>query len=218
MDNQIIYDYYYNFKYYKVLVTYKRMRSIVYRYDAETEMFKVSAPFRASQRRILKYLDKFAPKLLAKSSKHISPISGDLIYIFGRQLPIVIGKKNELAVDHLSLKKRENLNKVLKMILKNYLIEKVKYYESVMNLKSHKLSVKNMRSRHASNSSNNHNLSFATSLVHYSPNTIDSVIIHELVHDIYFDHSKAFYNTVLKYCPNYKMYKKALDNTNYSYE
>ena len=38
----------------------------------------------------------------------------------------------------------------------------------------------------------------------------DYVIIHELSHFVYFDHSKNFWNLVGKYCSNYKELRKEM--------
>ena len=47
-------------------------------------------------------------------------------------------------------------------------------------------------------------------LVKYNIDKLDYVIIHELSHFIYFNHSKSFWNQVGKYCPNYKQIRKDL--------
>lgn len=39
---------------------------------------------------------------------------------------------------------------------------------------------------------------------------LDYVIVHELSHFVYFDHSKDFWNTVSKYSPNYKELRKEM--------
>ena len=41
---------------------------------------------------------------------------------------------------------------------------------------------------------------------------LDYVIVHELSHLIYPNHSKDFWNVVSKYCPNYKIYRKEMKN------
>lgn len=47
-------------------------------------------------------------------------------------------------------------------------------------------------------------------LMRYDLDKLDYVIIHELSHLIYFNHSKDFWNLVSKYCPNYKKIRAAL--------
>ena len=67
-----------------------------------------------------------------------------------------------------------------------------------------------MKTRLGSNSRKTNKLAFSLSLVHYSKDIIDSVIVHELAHYYEFNHSFKFYNIVYKYCPNYKILRKKL--------
>ncbi len=60
-----------------------------------------------------------------------------------------------------------------------------------------------MKTRWGTNSKKTHTLTFSMMLIHYDEEVIDSVIVHELAHYFYFDHSKNFYNVVRKYYPNY---------------
>ena len=217
MKKEIKTDYYYNFNNYKILITYKRIRNIIYHYDKEERLFKISAPYLTSQKTIFKHLDKFAPRLIARANKRTSPKLENMVYVFGELTPIEIGKKNIYKDQTITLKKKEDLNKVLKKILLEYVTKRVKDYEKAMHVSHHKITVRDMKTRHGSNSYYKNHLSFAMSLVHYSYPIIDSVIVHELAHDIHHNHGERFYNCVLKYCPNYKALKKALDNTKYAY-
>jgi len=47
-------------------------------------------------------------------------------------------------------------------------------------------------------------------LIKWDPIYIDYVIIHELSHFVHFNHSQAFWQTVYKYCPAYKVLRKNL--------
>ena len=49
-----------------------------------------------------------------------------------------------------------------------------------------------------------------TKLIEYDIEKLDYVIIHELSHFIHFNHSKAFWNQVSIYTPNYKQIRKDL--------
>ena len=72
----------------------------------------------------------------------------------------------------------------------------------------YKVKIKEMKSRLGSNSKATNTLNFTSKLIHFSKDAIDSVIIHELAHYFYFDHSKNFYDVVYKYCPNYDKLNK----------
>ena len=56
----------------------------------------------------------------------------------------------------------------------------------------------------------NNTITLNSELIKYGLKQIDYVIIHELSHFIYFDHSKNFWLQVSKYCPNYKEVRKTL--------
>lgn len=219
--NEVINDvFYYNLKNYKVIIIYKRrMRNINYRFDYETDTFKISAPLRTSRKKIYEGLEKFAPSLIKRTSKHNlnNAITDDTVYIFGNPMPYVVSNKNAIYHDHLEVKDKDGLNKLLKDLLSDYLSDMIPHYEKIMNVKSYKFNIRNMHTRHGSNRRSTSSLSFALSLVHYSGPIIDSVIIHELAHDIYFDHSKNFYNVVYNYCPEYKRLSKALNSKDFSY-
>ena len=54
----------------------------------------------------------------------------------------------------------------------------------------------------------NRNITINYNLIKYSENVIRYVILHELIHLMYMNHSKEFWNLVGKYMPNYKEVKK----------
>ena len=214
---EITTNYYLNFENYKVIITYKHIRNIIYRYDKKDHTFRISSPYLTSQKTIFKHLDRFAPRLIKRANQKVEPRLENMIYVFGELTPIELANKNKYENKKILIKKKEDLNKVLKLILKEYLEKRVKDFEKIMNVSHHKITVRDMHTRHGSNSYYKNHLSFALTLVHYTYPIVDSVIIHELAHDIYHNHGSRFYDCVLKYCPNYKALKKALDNTNYAY-
>ena len=78
-------------------------------------------------------------------------------------------------------------------------------YEQAMNISPYydvKLRKKN--TNYGVNSRRTHTITYNIFLVHFSLEIIDSVIVHELAHHYYFDHSSKFYNVVYNYYPNYK--------------
>lgn len=78
------------------------------------------------------------------------------------------------------------------------------------DIKSPILKIRNMKTRWGVYNRKNHTITLNSKLIGYTKDKIDYVIIHELSHIIYFNHSKCFWNLVSKYCPEYKKIRKEL--------
>lgn len=217
MDKQFITDYYYNFKNYKVIITYKHIRNINYRYDKETETFKISSPILTSKRKIFHYLEKFIPSLLKRSDNSKPAITNEYIYIFGNKFNLINEDKTKIEDNNLIYKNKVDLNKYLKKILLEYIKNRITYYYEKMDIKPYKISIRNAKTRLGSNSRATHSLSFSTNLVHYKHDVIDSVIVHELSHDKFYDHSDKFNNYLISIFPDYKNCRRAINHSNYEY-
>ena len=197
-------------KEYRLIVTRKRMKSI--RYTYKDGVFKVSAPFIfVAQKQIEEGLDKYADKLIAldvreKASDH------NFIYLLGNKIPLE--ESGEIRFDDetsIIYKNHEDLNKKLMKWFLVLIEKRHRYYENIMGIKKpYKVRVRKMRTRYGSNASQTHSITYSSILMHYTPDVIDSVIIHELAHDSVKNHSEKFYNVVYKYCPNYKALHKRL--------
>lgn len=71
------------------------------------------------------------------------------------------------------------------------------------------LRVKKMKTRWGSLSQRGY-INLNLSLMHYAPELIEMVVVHELSHSHYFNHSAAFYNLMASKLPNYRMLEKQL--------
>lgn len=192
-------------KEYLVILTRKRMRTIQYRFKDGN--FLISAPGIVSKSTILNGLDKFAPKLIKRCTKQ-SAFNDDGVYVFGDKQPFNIINIDNKEID---LSDKENIPNVLKKLLLQYVTEKVGFYSSQMNIgEDYKIKVRDTKTRLGSNSRRTKTLAFSLSLIHFSKEIIDSVIVHELAHCKVFNHSKDFYNVVYQHCPNYNVYRKKL--------
>lgn len=74
-------------------------------------------------------------------------------------------------------------------------------------LKPNKITIKQIKYAWGSCSSKK-NITLNLELIKYSQEAIRYVILHELCHIKYMNHSKDFWNLVEKYMPNYKLVKK----------
>lgn len=202
-----------NDKEYRVLVIRKKIKNIHYRFV--DGVFKISCNRYISNKELRNGLDKFALKLINCSSKE-TPICDDYIYLYGVKVPL----ENEgqiLFSDNscISYISKEDLLKKLKNFFLTYMKNRVGYYSTLMNLPLYKVTVRDMKTRFGSNSKHTKTLHFSTILMHYSPGTIDSVVVHELAHILHYDHSKKFYDVVYKYCPDYDLHRKKLIKGDY---
>ena len=78
------------------------------------------------------------------------------------------------------------------------------------NIKSPILKIRSMKTRYGVYNKKNHTITLNSKLIEFDIEKIDYVIVHELSHIIHFDHSKAFWNLVSKYCKDYKRIRKEM--------
>lgn len=90
------------------------------------------------------------------------------------------------------------------------ILPSVEKYAKIMSVSYGKISIKSQRTRWGSCSSKG-NLNFNCLLACCPNEVVEYVIIHELCHLKYMDHSKNFWNTVGKYCPDYENHIKWLN-------
>ncbi len=86
---------------------------------------------------------------------------------------------------------------------------RVAYYASLIGVDYNRVTIRHQKTKWGS-CSGKKNLNFNCLLLLTPTEVMDSVIIHELCHLKYMNHSKEFYNEVLRVCPNYKQYDRWL--------
>lgn len=146
------------------------------------------------------------------------------VYLHIKDGQLVIKAPNRISkkdIDEIVLKKakwiNDNLKKVKLKEEKEDLYTKEEFVQIVQNtvrnmsnltgLYPQKCTIKNMKYAWGSCSSKR-NISLNSNLIKYSKQAIQYVVLHELCHIKYMNHSKDFWNLVEKYMPNYKEIKK----------
>jgi predicted metal-dependent hydrolase len=89
------------------------------------------------------------------------------------------------------------------------IFERLPLFSRKLDLRYNRVLIKSQRSRWGS-CSKNKNLNFNLLLAALPSETIDYVIIHELMHLVELNHSKRFWNLVKMQYPNYKYQRKVL--------
>lgn len=92
---------------------------------------------------------------------------------------------------------------------KQILIERLPYFAKIIGVTYGKVSVKGQKTLWGSCSARG-NLSFNRLLSALPQEIFDYVIIHELCHRIYMNHSAKFWHAVEKFCSDYKLKRKWL--------
>lgn len=108
---------------------------------------------------------------------------------------------------------RYNLSKAEKDALflkaKEYIPERTRYFSGIMGLVPNAVKISSATTRFGSCSGKN-NLNFSFYLMSYPKEAIDYVIVHELAHIKYKNHSKEFYEFIESFLPDYKKREKIL--------
>jgi len=124
-------------------------------------------------------------------------------------------EKQAALADAMGLLSPEEL-KAVKKKAKILIPERVEYYSKLSGISYNRIFIRMQKSRWGSCSIEG-NLNFNCLLVLMPPEILDSVVVHELCHRRHMDHSKAFYDEVLRLFPDYKRCDKWLKQNGGAY-
>lgn len=136
-------------------------------------------------------------------------------YLLGKEIDIVIlseQDKPEIYNNKLYIKDRTKLDKYYKDIANQIFEERLNiiYNKFEENIPYPKLKIRHMTSRWGVCNRKNISITLNLELIKKDIKYIDYVIIHELCHFIEFNHSNKFWNSVEKYCKDYKSLRKEM--------
>lgn len=140
-------------------------------------------------------------------------ITDQYIDILGERKRLIDISKGQSAISEndFVINNQKDLLKKLKQLTYNTIKDRVYHYTKIMNIPiEYDVKITSMRSSVGKNYYKKHLLTFDKKLIHYSLEIIDSVVIHELTHFYFQNHSKDFYNVLLKYNPNYRILRQKL--------
>lgn len=157
--------------------------------------------------------------------------NGEKIFFKGKEYDIFVKQettnKIQLKLDNENKKlniiypenidektKKENIDRGIKKLLKNntlvLLEEKVPYWSKITNILYKQFKVNDATSKFGSCVPKTRVMHFSSRLIMLPEDKIDAIVVHELCHIVYPNHSKDFYNLVRKYIPNYDEINKWL--------
>lgn len=125
-----------------------------------------------------------------------------------------VEKQDKLAQELGALSEKDIV--ALKKKAKKLIPERVAYYANLSGITYNRIFIRLQKSRWGSCSIEG-NLNFNCLLALMPLEILDSVVVHELCHRRHMDHSKAFYDEVLKIFPDYKRCDKWLKQNGGAY-
>lgn len=138
-------------------------------------------------------------------------LSGDRVLFAGREYPVVYDGTVGIDETQVHLTKLNDFKRLLLDSLKDEFLQHVKKWQQVGDFHVKSIRFASTIARWGSCSAS-HALAFNFKLLMLDKMYWDSVIVHELCHTIYFDHSKNFKNLVLKIYPEYEKIHDKLNN------
>ncbi len=200
---------------YNVIIERKNNKNTYIRIKDDLSIY-VTTNYFTSERDIIKLLNdnyNYLSKMIQRKKKHIE--KDNAFYLFGKKYDIIIDSsvdKIYLSGNKIYVSDMNKFNKLLKKeTLKLYKehLDKI-YNEFEENIPYPKLKIRDMKTRWGVNNKRDNSVTLNSKLITFDLSKLDYVIVHELAHFVHFDHSKAFWEVVSKYYPNYKEVRKEM--------
>lgn len=204
-----------NNEYYEVVIIKKRIKNTYLRVKSDLKIYASTSLF-VSEKSVLKLIkdnEEAIKKMIDREKRKIEKSSK--FFYLGKEYSIVlcnVFKEVKIDEDKVYVDKMEKLDKFLKSEAKKIFPIRLKLCYDKMNadIPWPKLVIRKMVRKWGHCNKRDKVVTLNTELIKYTLDEIDYVIVHELCHFIHFDHSKAFWESVSYYKPNYKENRKVL--------
>ncbi len=201
IDNNII----------EVVIIRKKIKNIYFRFKDDLKLY-VSCNYLCTNSYIEKLLNnnkKDIINLYNKAKEKNKEIND--IYYLGNKLEVITSNKIKIDNDYIYGPSIEEINKYLEKNCINIFQERLNRLKILFNdLPEFRLRTRKMKTRWGVCNKGSMTITLNTELIHKDVSLIDYVIIHELCHFKYMNHSTSFWKEVEKYYPYYKLARKRL--------
>ncbi len=180
----------------------------------------VTTNYFVTNKQIMKLINdntSFLNKVISKSN---IKKDDDDFYLFGNIYNIIyINKIEQVEITNNKIYANDikSLDKFLSKYIYDIYLDRLNFWASVFEekLPKYNLKIRKMKSRWGVCNIKNKNITLNLELSKYNIKYLDYVIIHELSHFMYPNHSHDFWLLVSKYCSNYKEIRKEMKNFSY---
>lgn len=195
-----------------VIIERKKIKNIYFRIKEDLKLY-VSCGYLCTDKYIEKLLNdnKNSIKRMYNNMLNKTNIKKDIYYLGTKMNYIYCA--NKIYIDELNIygPSIEIINDYLEKnsinIFKDRLDRLMIQFDDLPNFR---LRTRHMKTRWGVCNKSSMTVTLNTELIHKDVSLIDYVIVHELCHFKYMDHSKNFWNEVEKYYPYYKLARKRL--------
>ena len=194
-----------------VVITKKKIKNIYFRIKEDLKIY-VNCNYLCSE--------KYIEKLLLDNKEDLLKMYNDMskkfieskdIYYLGNKLNYEYATKVKIDENNAYGPNIEKINEYLEKNSINIFNERLNRLKIMFNnLPNFKLKVRNMKTRWGVCNKSSMSITLNTTLIHKDVTLIDYVIIHELCHFKYMNHSVSFWKEVEKYYPYYKLARERL--------
>lgn len=171
---------------------------------------------------IIKKLDEMHSVL--EQRQEVNFVDGETIMYLGEKYILSINQNMhlksveiDLKQDYISINAPSTQQAIIKQAVINWykkqaskiIVERIAYYQPYINIKPNYIRIKEQKKRWGSCSSK-HNLNFNWKIIMAPIEVVDYLVVHEMSHLEYMNHSKMFWYKVQSILPDYKARKKWL--------
>ena len=196
---------------FNVIIVRKRIKNIYFRVKEDLNIY-VSANYLVTNSYIEKLLEQNKKDIIKMyNNMKDKVIEKSKIYYLGEELEFLESKRIKLDECYAYGPSIEKINEYLKKNSINIFSERLNRLKIMFNdLPEFKLRIRFMKTRWGVCNKSSMSVTLNSELIHKDVALIDYVIIHELCHFKYMNHSNAFWKEVEKYYPYYKLARKRL--------
>ena len=194
-----------------VIITKKRIKNIYFRVKEDLNIY-VSCNILCTNSYIEKLIIKNKKDIIKMYNNMLSKeIEDGYIYYLGNKMNYVYSNKIKIDEDTIYGPTIDKVNDYLEKNSLSLFQSRLDRIKILFNdLPEFRLRIRNMKTRWGVCNKSSMTVTLNTALIHKDVTLIDYVIIHELCHFKYMDHSKKFWNEVEKYYPYYKLARERL--------
>jgi len=217
-----------------IQVTRKRIKTIRLKVNTATKQIRVSCPQRVSERELIDFIESkrsWIEKHLTKKipaqvkPKEINFEEGDIIFFKGEEYELVIrtgSKKTSVNIDdrRIILSSKSNLDRTkreqaiqefFRKYLKREIPKLIEKWEPIMGVSVNEFGVKRMKTRWGTCNIRARRIWLSLALAEKSPELLEYVVVHEMVHLHERLHNQRFKNFMTQFLPNWKVLQNQLN-------